>query len=467
MKLNAYLKNIFYDVNALSIGSSKKNKLNFDLYKDLYKYRYFNEHHMLIKSNNGEVKQEFSLRINDECINDKNIYGYSLSYAISRGNVIIKILMKNNTNSPYIYSFYYNLENKKMLYELNVFLQQNKVELYFLKLLGDMLEIENSMQILLPDKVKAEINKKIQEFFIRKNKLANLQESEKKIITLEELIPIEDIKKKEDAFQKYNWVDVKDIAKNIFWNYYKSEMAWAEDAWNIIFFNNVIRSENIIKSKKSDYEKGDILLWLVAMYDIYIKYKISIDYEPNWEDADFVEYISHEDNAEKYISMYLKNEIYEELNEQLINGSTIDCEFYNTNTNVFNLCRDSISFEVYSRKVEKRAAIIKKKIYQYFDDKIYEIVFFMKGTHWAENYFDYSIKENKIIDKYEKIEKAIEEGYKVKCYVGNSEYTYVNADEVNEDREEELEDLEREYNSYITDGENLRVYDFINNGMDF
>jgi hypothetical protein len=34
-------------------------------------------------------------------------------------------------------------------------------------------------------------------------------------------------------FKKYNWVDVKEFAKNIFWNY-SFEMPWAEDAWNIL-----------------------------------------------------------------------------------------------------------------------------------------------------------------------------------------------------------------------------------------
>jgi hypothetical protein len=266
-----------------------------------------------------------------------------------------------------------------------------------------------------------------------------------------------------EDFVRYNWVDVKDIAKKIFWNY-SFEIAWAEDAWNILMFSGVIRTDNIIGAKCTDFEYGDIILWLVAMYEIYYSYKVAADYE-SIHGPTLLEHIYDVHNAEKYIGTYLNDKIYQELNDRMIEGSVPEIEFYDIESGNFVFSEDSIAFEVYIREIQERCEIIKRKTLEYFDynDMLIE---FMGGIHWVENYFDMDLKKDKIVNKFEKILGKIREGHIVKYYIGEREFEYENEDEVNEDMEEELNELEHECNGFTSDAQQGQVYAWIDNGME-
>jgi hypothetical protein len=272
-----------------------------------------------------------------------------------------------------------------------------------------------------------------------------------------------------DNFEKYNWADVKDIAKRIFYNY-EFEIAWAEDAWNIVMFNDVVISNKTAQAKHDDYEYGDIIIWLVSMYDLYYEYKVVADYE-SINGADLREYIYYVDNAEHYISTYLNNEIYEELNERLLNGEAPMCEFYDVKSDNFVFSEDSIAFEVFRREVKKRREIITSRILQFFNYKTVAISEFMEGTHWYENYFNnyfnIEVKRKRIIEKYDKILEKVREGNVVIYYIGDREFEYIDEDEVESDMEAELEELENECNKFKSDAQTIRVYGWIDNGMNF
>lgn len=245
-------------------------------------------------------------------------------------------------------------------------------------------------------------------------------------------------------------------------------MPWAEDAWNILMFSNVVKSDNIVQAKHEPYEYGDIILWLVAMYDLYFEYKVAGEYE-SIDEADIINYIDRILEAENFIGSYLKDKIFEELNNQLVGGICNQCEFYDIKTNNFVFRNDntgtSIIYDVYSSEIQRRRKIVENIICKYFSNNIILISEFMEGTHWCKFYLNNEKKGQEISEKYEKILKHIQESKVVRYKVGNSEHEYTDEEEVNNDMEYELEELENEMEEYKSDAQTESVYGWISNGM--
>ena len=80
------------------------------------------------------------------------------------------------------------------------------------------------------------------------------------------------------GFKKYSWVDVKEIAPSIFYNY-GYELPWAEDMWNILMFSAVVNSDHVAPSNLTDYDYGDILVWLLSIQDLLYDYKVCLEHE--------------------------------------------------------------------------------------------------------------------------------------------------------------------------------------------
>lgn len=469
MGLSDIVKNISYSVDIRSILDNPDNKLGFYTYANLYNY-FVNEngqsYHTLVNSKKSGIREEFCLLMNDVDIILMTIDGYGLDYEIKHDLLTIYTYIKDYQEHPAKIPFIYNLNDLMTLYELDILLKQESIDLFFIELINDILMIEYKLEIVMLDEFKENLRNDI-DTYIRNNEL-NIFDGiayKKPVIAIEEILgDMNNIKNNNtDNFARYNWVDVKDIAKKIFWNY-EFEMAWAEDAWNIIMFNDVVKSDKIVQIKHDDYEYGDINLWLVAMYDLYYEYKVAADYE-SIDGADLIEYIYNVDNAEHYISTYLNNKIYEELNEQLLNGKAPRCEFYDVESGNFVFSEDSIAFEVLRREIEKRREIIKRRILKYFNYKTIVISEFMEGTHWCENYFNIEAKRKRIIEKYDKILEKVREGNVVRYCIGDSEFEYIDEDEVERDMEAELEELEDECNKFKSDAQQSRVYEWIDNGM--
>jgi hypothetical protein len=283
MGLSDIVKNISYSVDIRSILDNPDNKLGFYTYANLYNY-FVNEngqsYHTLVNSKKSGIREEFCLLMNDVDIILMTIDGYGLDYEIKHDLLTIYTYIKDYQEHPAKIPFIYNLNDLMTLYELDILLKQESIDLFFIELINDILMIEYKLEIVMLDEFKENLRNDI-DTYIRNNEL-NIFDGiayKKPVIAIEEILgDMNNIKNNNtDNFARYNWVDVKDIAKKIFWNY-EFEMAWAEDAWNIIMFNDVVKSDKIVQIKHDDYEYGDIILWLVAMYDLYYEYKVAADY---------------------------------------------------------------------------------------------------------------------------------------------------------------------------------------------
>jgi hypothetical protein len=469
MELNNIVKNLSFNVDIRSILDNPDNKLDSNTYANLYDY-FINvngqSYHTLVNSKMSGIREEFYLLMNDVDIILITIDAYGLDYEIKHDLLTVYIYIKDYQEHPAKIPFIYNLNDLMTLYELDILLKQENLDLFFIELINNILMIEYRMEVIMPNEFKENLRNDI-DGYIQNNGSEIIEETfhRKPVITIKKtLLDMSNVEKNyNEDFVRYNWVDVKDIAKKIFWNY-SFEIAWAEDAWNILMFSGVIRTDNIIGAKCTDFEYGDIILWLVAMYEIYYSYKVAADYE-SIHGPTLLEHIYDVHNAEKYIGTYLNDKIYQELNDRMIEGSVPEIEFYDIESGNFVFSEDSIAFEVYIREIQERCEIIKRKTLEYFDynDMLIE---FMGGIHWVENYFDMDLKKDKIVNKFEKILGKIREGHIVKYYIGEREFEYENEDEVNEDMEEELNELEHECNGFTSDAQQGQVYAWIDNGME-
>lgn len=472
MYLKQNIKDFSYNVN-LSIEKNLDNNLRENEHKSLYKFfadekeQYY---HTLVKDIEGHVKEEFYLLLFDkgnqiyevdELDEQLNYIKFSeFDLEINKNLLTICVNFIDYFIRDYFtINFIYDLNDTMVLYELNQLLNQDKANVFFLRLINKDLIAKYYLECIIPNEFKSDLEKKIDIFL-----------DGRPVIFIDDIL--DEIKSPKEIeimdYTQYNWVDVKDFAKKIFWNY-AFEMPWAEDTWNILLFNKSVKSNHTVQTEYELFEYGDIILWLVAMYDLYFEYKAAADYESIDDEVNIMEFVYYLDNAEKYIGLYLKDEIYEELNEQLLEGNCDQCEFYDIETNNFEFINDytgtSIAYDVCRKEIENRRTIVEGAIRAYFNGNIILISEFMEGTHWCKNYFDNENKTKQITDKFEKILKCVNEGKIIKYNIGDSEWYYTNEDEVNDDMENELEALKKEIEGYRSDAQTDGVYNWISNGM--
>lgn len=466
MNLQELLGDTVYPINIPSARNNKDNKLGIT-FGHLYNYFYnYNgqSYHTLVEPKGIE---EYYLFMNDQDLLLIALSEYMIDCKIEDNLLTIYVYLFDNKDSPLEVPFIYDLNDLDSLYELNKLLGQDKIDIFFTELINDVLIIQSSFEMMLPKDFKDYLNSKINKYINENyNNISELSaEHEKQVVELDEII--NDKGSIDRDFKKYNWVDVKEFAKKIFWNY-GFEMPWAEDAWNILMFNDAVRSDNIVSAKHNDYECGDIILWLVALNDIYFKYKVAADYEPI-DESDLLEYMSRLNSYEKYIGSYLKKGIFQEFNKTLVEGKILEDELNNIKSSKFEFINDitgtSIEFEVLYREIENRKELFKQIMWNYFEKNDILISFFMQGQHWCDNYFDLDKKIKKIEEKYDKILSEIKKGKVIKYYIGNKTFKYKDAEDVEYDRKSELEELEQEYNSKMSDAQNIGVYSWIGNGM--
>lgn len=165
-------------------------------------------------------------------------------------------------------------------------------------------------------------------------------------------------------------------------------------------FESVIDSTNIIKAELTHYKIGNVILWLMAMYDVYHDYKICIEFESKWR-IGILEYLYNMDNWEAYISKYLYNLIYEELNLEIVEYELNEVEFYNIENDNFNFDYDLVAYKVLENEIRIRRNLVVEKIRKYFSSG-YDILEFVSGEHCSEHYYRLEKKIQKLEQKYEK-----------------------------------------------------------------
>jgi hypothetical protein len=470
MELYELFKDRAYHVKFPSINDTLESKLDFYKYEHLYNYFYKKSgevYHSLAGSNYAE---EYYLVTNYSKLQLEDIHEYGLDYKMSNNLLTINIALYDEAESPLEVSFIYDLNSLDTLFELSVFLKQTEVDLFFLEMLNNKLYLEGKINIVLLHDFKMSLKSSIENYInsnIGKISAQGVYE-EKEIVYIEASSLTKEINEEIRDFKTYNWVDVRYYAETIFYNY-EFEMPWAEDAWNIVMFNDIVKSDNINPASCSDCDEGDMIIWLAALYDIYHEYKIAADYE--YDERSPMEHIERIYNVKNYISSFLKVEVYKELNRQLLEGSCSEQEFYDVSEDAFVFedyyDEPSIAYEVFYKEVKKRREMIYKIFYKYFRRNTVLISRFMEGTHWCDNYLMEAEKRQAIEDKYDKILEQINKGKVVVFVDENSEYEYEDEDSVCKDMEYELEEFENEILKYKSNAQTGRVYDWISKGMSF
>lgn len=454
----------FYDYSILqkTCRNSESNCLNpnefYLLYAEFYNLNLSYKHSLTVDDRNS-VTTEFYIKFKNEYASLLEIDTYTFKIELSNtASIDLALCLKGcywNDSMTRDISFKFDMLNLNDLYELSLLVNQKLLYLYFIEPNDDMLNIRKEVEIEIDLSVIKKIRQVIDDFFYRNQyyyckSLGTILK--RKTVKLETLIQKSTHKiKNMDTIEikyKYNWVDVAEYAEILFCNY-PFEIGWTQDAWNIIMFNDIVKTNNIVKNEQSDYQKGDMLLWIQALYNLYYEYKVNSDLEYNDDTSRYR--IFDEDNVDKYMGCYLKDEIIEELNEALMSSNAPKFEIYDSSVNNFVFEEGSIPLDVFISESENRNKLINKRIRAYFEDNKHLIFKFFSGNHWVENYSVFNEKRQKIDEKFNKITEKIKAGFSVEDSGDGYVFFYQDQYDVDKKWEEELEELDDEQNCYVND----------------
>lgn len=274
---------------------------------------------------------------------------------------------------------------------------------------------------------------------------------------------------KDDLTPKYNWVDARLLAEKIFRNY-SFELPWAEDMWNILMFNDIVISKNMIGSKLDDYDKGDIILWLLAMDRLYFDFKVRLTLAFETGRESLLERTWHIDNADEYKAETLHNDIINRL-KYATHDIDIDkddhCEI-----NLLDVDPDEYKYEFEDalfEEVKRRKEVVIKSIYSYFENDFLKITEFMQGIHWYENYLNINDfigkEEERIRDKFENYFLIINEGKVINYKDGEIDCLFEDEHDVEYQMEIELGRLIDLYRKNVYDENSNWIYSWVSGGM--
>lgn len=273
---------------------------------------------------------------------------------------------------------------------------------------------------------------------------------------------------------KYNWVDIKTIAEDIFIEY-EYELRWVEDAWNILMFNTAVKEKNIVCGKLNDYQRGDMIIWILTLYKFCHDFKCIIEFETVYFDhdigissygtfrsLDLMDKIKEIENGANGISMYLYNDVFNKLNEDAIEGKVPKQLFYDIENKCFSFAGekyeiayhseripddDSVAKQVLLEEIKIRREYFNNIVLKYFKFDEPKIVDFLTGYRWVEEYSDYNSRRQTIERAYSfKRKTFIKDGNDVlRKYANYKNDDYKCVEEIDEAMNEELENLKYEY----------------------
>lgn len=264
------------------------------------------------------------------------------------------------------------------------------------------------------------------------------------------------------VFIRYCWTTIEPIAKEIF-SKGKAEMSWAEDMWNILMFNAVVKLENLYKPSYNQMERGDIILWLMAMYNFYYEFKVASGLCKliNYDYFDGVYFIEDSMIA---IGEFLSEEIKREVNDKISRGISFKHEIFDLENQCFNFEPGAIAYNLCVKEISERREVIISAINMCCNEPM-DILKFMDGNHWCENYFNYNEKEDEIISCYKEIKARIKRGVSVTHSIGQAKVEYVDEEDANEYMEKEIEELKLEMKKFILSGDEANRLMWLDNGM--
>lgn len=407
MDLETYLN--YFKGNTIDITSLRENEglmICKEKYANLYKSFLNNgetKYHNLCNSKN--MIDELYMLINEIDIKlDSEIE--LIDIKLQDEMLLLNLQFEDSLNKTKVETFSYNLSNAQTSIELKTLLQQEEIILYLLMTVDNYLLQIGSKRIILNKKVSVKIIGLINEY---------LQDYEPRGIE------VKDNKPNLENFVRYNWVDASKYLQEemLKFDYMKP---WFEDAWNILMFDSHIISHNVMESEYcSDNKKGDIAVWLLSLYDLFLDYQLLIkeEVEDNirfYKKRKLISFLKkgYIDQWQKLLSEYLYNRIMNRLNECLSAGYNTQVDFYDTERKYFNfdyeyMEEDTLAFEVLLKEVRKRRIVLVDKIYRHFKNNDREIILFLTGNHWRVNYTNYNKRIEDAKLEFERYLKVVED----------------------------------------------------------
>lgn len=269
-------------------------------------------------------------------------------------------------------------------------------------------------------------------------------------------------KEEKISYTRYCWATIEAIAKEIF-SKNKAELSWAEDMWNVLMFKDVVKLENLYKPSYNQRERGDIILWLMAMYNFYYEFKVASGLCKliNYDYFDGVYFIADSMIA---IGEFLSEEIKREVNDKISRGISFKHEIFDLENQCFNFEPGAIAYKLCVKKISERREVIISAINMYCNEPM-DILKFMEGTHWCENYFNYKKRKDEIISCYQEIKTQIKRGVSVTHSIGQAKVEYVDEEDANEYMEKEIEELKLAMKKFILVGDETNRLMWLDNGM--
>jgi hypothetical protein len=186
------------------------------------------------------------------------------------------------------------------------------------------------------------------------------------------------------------WCYAKAFAKNIF-NKHAYMLYWAENAWGLIIHKNCKMNINICDYILNKRTKGNIILWLLSLYDIFFDYQVLIEHEniePSYEAGQDMQY-THKDLIKIVKDLKYEDLVFLYLQSCDISSKTepVKCSKKNTSinylksksTNIVHLIQTSLFYE----EIERRRNQIIKAIYKVFNNQPLKILYFMAGYRYT------------------------------------------------------------------------------------
>jgi hypothetical protein len=201
MELNNIVKNLSFNVDIRSILDNPDNKLDSNTYANLYDY-FINvngqSYHTLVNSKMSGIREEFYLLMNDVDIILITIDAYGLDYEIKHDLLTVYIYIKDYQEHPAKIPFIYNLNDLMTLYELDILLKQENLDLFFIELINNILMIEYRMEVIMPNEFKENLRNDI-DGYIQNNGSEIIEETfhRKPVITIKKtLLDMSNVEKK-------------------------------------------------------------------------------------------------------------------------------------------------------------------------------------------------------------------------------------------------------------------------------
>jgi hypothetical protein len=159
MGLQSVVKGIEYYIDIPSINASPDNKLDACSYEHLYSFyqEYESPSYHSLVGPTASKREEFYFSLDQSDLILIAVSKCGLDYSLDENILTVQIWLYDNDRQPLVVPYLYDLNNISVLYELEIMLNQDNIEMFFVEFINDVLTVVHNIDIILPEPLKDSI----------------------------------------------------------------------------------------------------------------------------------------------------------------------------------------------------------------------------------------------------------------------------------------------------------------------